>query len=173
MYSDPDFVALDKRGHQMYSAGFNNYYKFACGEGFTDLHHRIELLDTEIPIAGRQTTSQAAWKRSAIIKSQSIEAAGYLCEIDARHKTFTAKATGSPYMEGHHILPMKTQDKFTKSLDVYANIICLCPICHRLLHFGVDSEKESILDRIYYDRAERLAKSGLPIGRDDFKRLVI
>lgn len=173
LYSDADFVALDKRGHQMYSAGFNNYYKFACGEGFMNLHQQIRLLDIKVPIMGKQTTTQTTWKRSSIIKNQSIESAGYLCEIDARHKTFTAKTTGYQYMEGHHILPMKMQNKFTNSLDVYANIICLCPICHRLLHYGVDNEKESILDRIYNDRAERLATSGLRIGRDDFMRLVI
>ncbi|SEA76597.1 hypothetical protein SAMN05216349_12734 [Oribacterium sp. KHPX15] len=26
--SDQDFISLNKRGHQMYSAGFNNYYRF-------------------------------------------------------------------------------------------------------------------------------------------------
>lgn len=173
LYSDADFIALDKRGHQMYSAGFNNYYKFACGEGFTNIHQQIGLLDTEVPIAGKQTIIQRLWKRSSIIKSQSIESAGYLCEIDTRHKTFTAKTTGYQYMEGHHILPMKMQDKFTKSLDVYANIICVCPICHRLLHYGIDKDKEILLEKIYFDRAERLAISGLPIAKEDFKRLAM
>lgn len=173
LYSDPDFVALDKRGHQMYSAGFNNYYKFACGEGFSNIHRQIGLLDTEVPVAGKQTITQTTWKRSSIIKIQAIESAGYLCEIDSNHKTFTAKATGYAYMEGHHILPMKVQDKFNKSLDVYANIICLCPICHRLLHYGIENEKETILDKIYYDRSERLATSGIKIGKEDLKKLVI
>lgn len=173
LYSDADFIALDKRGHQMYSAGFNNYYKFACGEGFTNIHQQIGLLDTEVPIAGKQTITQRLWKRSSIIKIQSIESAGYLCEIDTRHKTFTAKTTGYQYMEGHHILPMKMQDKFTKSLDVYANIICVCPICHRLLHYGIDKDKEILLEKIYFDRAERLAISGLPIAKEDFKRLAM
>ena len=76
-------------------------------------------------------------------------------------------------MEGHHILPMNQQEKFENSLDVYANIICLCPICHRLMHYGVDNEKTALLDRIYFDRAERLAVSGLQIDKNDFKRLVM
>ena len=76
-------------------------------------------------------------------------------------------------MEGHHILPMNQQEKFENSLDVYANIICLCPICHRLMHYGVDNEKTALLDRIYFDRAERLAVSGLQIAKNDFKRLVM
>lgn len=173
LYSDEDFVALDRRGHRMYSAGFNNYYKFACGEGFTNIHQQIRVLDTEVPISEKHTTTQTTWKRSSIIKRQSVESAGYLCEIDSKHKTFTAKTTGYPYMEAHHILPMRIQDKFTKSLDVYANIICLCPICHRLLHYGIENEKETVLDKVYYERSERLATSGLKISRDDFKRIVI
>lgn len=173
LYSDADFMALDKRGHQMYSAGFNNYYKFASGEGFTDIHKQIELLDTEVPVADKTTTVNTSWKRSSIIKIQSIESAGYLCEINSEHTTFTARSTGKQYMEGHHILPMKIQDKFNKSLDVYANVICLCPICHRMLHYGIEAEKNTVLDKIYFDRADRLASSGLAIGKSDFKALVV
>lgn len=173
LYSDPDFVALDKRGHQMYSAGFNNYYKFASGEGFANIHQQIEVLDTEVPVADKHTRIQTAWSRSSIIKIQSIESAGYLCEVNPEHQTFTARSTGHPYMEGHHALPMKYQDKFDKSLDVYANIICLCPVCHRLLHYGVETEKENVLNKIYYDRSDRLAASGIKISKADFEKLVV
>ncbi len=33
----------------MYSAGLNNYYKFASGEELSGLHKKIELLDIEVP----------------------------------------------------------------------------------------------------------------------------
>ena len=157
----------------MYSAGFNNYYKFASGEGFANIHQQIEVLDTEVPIADKHTRIQTAWSRSSIIKIQSIESAGYLCEVNPEHQTFTARSTGHPYMEGHHALPMKYQDKFDKSLDVYANIICLCPVCHRLLHYGIEAEKENVLNKIYYDRSDRLAASGIKISKTDFERLVV
>ena len=172
LYSDVDFVTLDKRVHQMYSAGLNNYYKFACGEGFADVYNQISLLDTEVPIPKRKNTLQTTWRRSSIIKVQTIESAGYLCEIGSDHRTFIAKRTGYQYMEGHHILPMKMQDKFSSSLDIYANIICLCPICHRMLHYGVESEKSKVIDKIYYDRSERLASSGIRLSKEDFKSLV-
>jgi 5-methylcytosine-specific restriction protein A len=173
LYSDPDFVALDKRGHQMYSAGFNNYFKFAKGEGFANIHKQIGILDTEVPVAKKHTRIQTAWGRSSIIKIQTIETAGYQCEINREHYTFTARSTGHPYMEGHHVLPMKYQDKFDRSLDVYANIVCLCPVCHRLLHYGVDTEKENVLTKIYYDRSDRLAASGIKISKRDFERLTV
>lgn len=173
LYADSDFVALDKRGHQMYSAGFNNYYRFASGKGFADIHNQIKVMDTEVPIGEKQTSTTQVWKRSTIIKTQSIESAGYQCEINSGHTTFTARSTGHPYMEVHHLLPMKLQDKFTKSLDVYANIVCLCPICHRLLHYGITSEQENVLNKIYHDRSDRLGASGITLSRTEFKGLVL
>lgn len=173
LYADPDFIALDKRGHQMYSAGFNNYLKFANGEGFANIGQTIEVMDIEVLATQKQVSSVEIWKRSSIIKEQSIKSAGYQCEINLEHRTFTAKSTGKPYMEGHHALPMKYQDKFSQSLDVYANIICLCPICHRLLHYGVNSEKETVLNKIYYDRSERLATSGIKVSKGEFAALVL
>lgn len=173
LYSEQEFIELDKRGHQMYSAGFNHYYKFASGKGFTNIQQQIEMMDIEVPIPEKNIGNVHNWKRSSIIKMQSIESAGYQCEISPKHTTFTSKSTGHQYMEGHHALPMKYQDKFEKSLDVYANIICLCPICHRLLHYGVASEKENVLDKIYYDRSKRLAVSGIKVSRSEFESLVI
>lgn len=149
LYTDPDFIALDKRGHQMYSAGFNNYYKFASGQGFANIHQQIGVMDTEVPVAEKQRSSIETWKRSTIIKIQSIESAGYQCEVDPAHNTFTAK------------------------LDVYANIICLCPVCHRLLHYGVDTEKENVINKIYFDRSDRLAASGIKISKSDFQKFVV
>ena len=172
LYSNPDFIALNKRGHQMYSAGFNNYYKFASGQGVAGIHEQIEALDLNIPVPERRAANVETWGRSSIIKIQSIETADYKCEVNPEHNTFTSESTGHPYMEGHHLLMMKYQEKFDSSL-VYANIVCRCPICHRLLHYGVKAEKENLLNRIYYVRADRLAASGLRIGKDDFDRLVV
>lgn len=173
LYNNPEFVDLDERGHRMYSAGLNNYYKFANGEGFENIRERIGILDTEMPIPELTNRTATTRKRSSIIKIQAIESAGYQCEFDSSHTTFIAKSTGHQYMEGHHALPMKYQDKFDCSLDVYANIICLCPICHRLLHYRVEDSKEKVVSKIYYDRADRLASSGLRICKDDFYKLAI
>ena len=170
---DSDFMALDKRGHQMYTAGFNNYYKFANGDGFLNIHEKIKAMDVELPVADIQTVTVKQRKRSSIIKRQSIEAAGYLCEVNAAHVTFTSLSSGCQYMEGHHALPLKYQNKFPKSLDVYANIICLCPVCHRLLHYGIPSEKETVVRKIYCDRSERLATSGIRLSEKEFEQLVL
>lgn len=173
LYNDPEFVALDKRGHQMYSAGLNNYMRFAEGEDFESKKEDLLILDIEVPVAGKVDKRLTAYARSSIIKKQSMEIAGYVCELNPNHKTFISKANNKQYMEGHHALPLKYQDSFNKSLDVYANIVCLCPVCHRLLHYGIDSEKKDSVDKIYSFRCDRLAKSGIQLSKDEFERFVI
>ena len=74
-------------------------------------------------------------------------------------------------MEGHHAIPMRYQGKFGKSLDVYANVICLCPICHRLLHYGRDEQKIQLLNQIYETRKERMINSGIKVSKEDFIQL--
>ncbi len=174
LFDDQEFIDLNAKGHQMYSSGLNNYLRFAYGDDFANAgKDKIQLLDIELPVPDKKVREVSRHTRSSIIKHQAIESAGYLCEFDDSHDTFTAKRTGAPYMEGHHAIPMKYQDKFEHSLDVYANVVCLCPICHRLLHYGIDSEKQKVVNKIYYDRVNRLASSGLKISRNDFIKIVV
>ncbi|MBQ2434445.1 MAG: hypothetical protein II266_08430, partial [Clostridia bacterium] len=79
--------------------------------------------------------------------------AGYLCEQDPTHMTFIARSTGRAYMEGHHLLPLKHQSQFDCSIDIYANVVCLCPICHRLLHFGQDSDRRYAAEKLFEKRS--------------------
>ena len=168
LFSQPDFVEKDDRGNRMYSAGLNNYVRFAMGEDFFGIDSVFAVMDMEVPISSQTSAKVERWRRNGIIKTQSIEMAHYLCELDSNHKTFTAASTGRQYMEGHHAIPIKRQNQFSVSLDIYANIVCLCPICHRLLHYGVDTEKEGILNRLYKGRSDRLANSGIRLSRDEF-----
>lgn len=84
----------------------------------------IGIMDTEISADNARHINQTVWKRSSIIKLQSIESAGYQCEINPAHMTFTAKGNNLPYMEGHHALPMRVQNMFTRSLDIYQYCMC-------------------------------------------------
>lgn len=172
LYYEPQFIDLDERGHRMYSAALNNYLKFARGEEFSEIKDKVILLDGEIPVGEKETISSVRWKRSSIIKKQVIEMADYLCEMDKEHKTFISEKTKHSYMEGHHAIPMLLQEKFDSSLDIYANVVCLCPICHRLLHYGIKSEKQNFLSKIYAERGNSLANSGIRLSRDEFLELI-
>ena len=51
-------------------------------------------MDIEIPATNKQLLIVDKWKKSSTIKMQSIESAGYECEVKPTHVTFTAKSTG-------------------------------------------------------------------------------
>jgi 5-methylcytosine-specific restriction protein A len=173
LYNDPEFIDKDERGHRMYSAGLNNYCRFAAGDNFVEIQKLISLMDIAVPRNNQTSYIIEKYKRSSILKTQIIESVGYLCEINPQHQTFISAATNHPYMEGHHAIPMKMQEQFSNSLDVYANIICLCPICHRQLHYGLCDDKIDMLKKIHYTRSERLFHSGLKVSQSEFIALAI
>lgn len=172
LYQNTEFMEQNQRGHRMYSAGLNNYLDFANGEEFVRSKINLSTLDMAMPVSQKEVRNQTVWKRSSIIKKQTVKAANYLCMIDTGHKTFIAESTHQQYMEAHHIISMYLQNKFPCSLDVYANVICLCPICHRLLHYGIKEQKSILLNQIYDERADRLVKSGIRISKNEFFELL-
>ena len=126
-----------------------------------------------MPVTEMYVDEHNTWKRSAIIREQVLEAAEYRCEIDPTHKSFVVEHTNHQYAEGHHVIALNKQDRIPYSLDVYANIICLCPVCHRLLHYGSPHEKKPVAKIIYDKRANRLAKSGIKLSQREFENLVL
>ena len=172
LMADAEFHALDDRGHRMYSAAINRYLEFAEGKWFEKYQNTVDEIkkfDEPLPLKDfQQVTKIERVKRSYIIKQQVEEAAHYLCEFDNSHSTFIVNQKQHQYMEGHHAIPLHNQTKFENSLDVYANVVCLCPICHRLLHYGREQDKEVVLDKIYEERSDRLAKSGILLSKREF-----
>ncbi len=174
LLSDEAFVSMNRRGHQMYTAGLNNYLRFARGEEFETIGSKARILDMPMEVPSQsERRGQQIWSRSEIIKIQAIKIANFECEINTDHKTFIAARNGMPYMEGHHALPINAQDQFRVSLDVYANIICLCPVCHRKIHYGLRDDRVSMVRHIYDQRVSRLANSGIEISKEDFVEMAV
>lgn len=173
LFADPDFIELNERGKRMYSAGLNNYCRFASGQEFQKAKEKIIFLDIPVEPESAVVLEKNTWKRSGIMRTQAIELADYSCEIDGQHESFIAERNKKPYMEGHHAIPMKLQPKFDKSLDVYANIICLCPICHRKIHYGLLEDRQQMMGKIYEDRSERLVHCGIKLSKQEFTQLIV
>ena len=172
LLSNAEFQEKNRIGHNMYSVSFRHFCEFVCGdyEFFNRNIRRMDIVAEKPPVVTSTTTT---YRRNQIIVDQSLEGAGYCCEHNADHQTFIAKATNHAYMEGHHLIPMKYQDNFDFSIDVYANIVCLCPICHKLLHYGQTREKSFVAEGLFEKRQERLIQSGIDISKQDFLQLVI
>ena len=108
----------------------------------------------------------SSWSRDASVSKVALDSAGYKCEADESHLTFISNASGQPFMEAHHLIPMEYQDEFTYSIDVPENIISLCPNCHRKIHLSVMEEKSSLLDKFHAERETQLKSRGIEIERN-------
>lgn len=170
--ANTEFQEKDSVGHHMYSVAFKHFYRFACtdNEFFRD---SITSMDIAVAKPESITTTSTQWRRNQIVIAQAIEGANNCCERDRDHHTFIARSSGKAYMEGHHLIPLRFQSEFSCGIDVYANVVCLCPTCHRLMHFGQDSERRYVAEMFYENRAERLSKSGIDLSKKDFLELVI
>jgi 5-methylcytosine-specific restriction enzyme A len=108
--------------------------------------------------------------RSPMIAARAIRAAQFNCEIDPNHKTFVSRAKRQRYVEAHHLIPISQQSRFHASLDVVANVVALCANCHRLLHYGVENDRRSLLTTLFKERRSALLENSIDVKPNDFLR---
>lgn len=84
----------------------------------------------------QSTTTQKAWNRDPKIAAKALRSANFVCELYPDLPTFTSRSSGNPFVEAHHLVPMKLQEDFDVSLDVVDNICALSPFAHRKIHLA-------------------------------------
>ena len=113
----------------------------------------------------KQTLKQTS--RDALVKKRALEKANYKCELNPNHQTFINKSNGKPYVLGHHLIPLEFEYLFPYSLDIEANIVSLCSLCHDEIHHGINYKE--LIDKLYEQRKEALKECGIEI--DDIQYL--
>lgn len=135
------------------------------------MKEETEALRDDVPKSkdrmGNYSVSKA--HRSAKVAANALADARYTCEFDQDHQHFISRRNAKNYVEAHHLIPMKYQEEYVYSLDVEANVISLCPVCHRILHHGERQDIDQILTKLYEDRRTRLELCNLNISLDDLK----
>ncbi len=111
------------------------------------------------------TTGQ--YPRSALVAELAVKKAHYSCEVDATHQSFISASSGKPFVEVHHLMPMGKQGGFNISLDQEANVIALCPNCHRAIHHANADTKLTLLQKLYDERSKPLFACGLNFTFED------
>lgn len=110
-------------------------------------------------------------RRDARCLKTALERADYKCQISDKHATFQTKH-GNTYMEGHHLIPCTPKNAtiyynlYKINIDSPDNIVCLCPMCHRAVHYGNTELKKRLLGILYEQQNEKLEAIGLHIDFD-------
>jgi 5-methylcytosine-specific restriction protein A len=107
----------------------------------------------------------SGYPRDTNAAAVALKKAEFACEIDKKHQTFVSRSKDRPYVEAHHLIPMNQQGQHVKSLDVTANIVALCPMCHKLLHYGRLKDKKTHIINLFNSRERRLKDMGIEIDR--------
>jgi 5-methylcytosine-specific restriction protein A len=118
---------------------FLQSHDFSQEERFEFLHEKCDKL----PLSKRTAKS---YPRNPIAAKRALSHADFKCEFDASHETFPRMMDGLPYMETHHLVPLKYADRFDVSIDVPGNIVCLCSACHDCIHYG--QSKQEMIERL-------------------------
>lgn len=115
--------------------------------------------------------SSSRYKTNTRLAKTVIKNHNYLCEIDGKHISFI-NGKGKQYMEAHHLLPMSSQKNFLPvNIDREENIVCICPNCHRAIHYGSIAEKEKRLSKLYEIRENGLRQSGINCSKQELLKL--
>lgn len=121
------------------------------------------ILNREYRVDGREAVLLSGMRipRDLNAAREALALANYGCEIEVTHETFVSAVTGRNYVEAHHLMPLSRQPGHSGNLDVPANIVALCPNCHRKIHLGNGKDRQEMLSRLYLSRQSRLAESNL------------
>lgn len=79
------------------------------------------------------------FNRNSKIKENVLKRAKDKCEL-CNSKAPFIKNNGEPYFEIHHLIPLAEG-----GLDTESNTTCLCPNCHKELHYGEEAKKKTKL----------------------------
>lgn len=104
------------------------------------------------PAAAAKEQAPCPTQDPALIRKR-MELAKYKCEYNPNHRLFVSRATGTQYVEVHHIIPRQFQPQFwlenRKDLTKLDNLCSLCPWCHRAVHHAVEEVSRNILSNLY------------------------
>ena len=75
-----------------------------------------------------------------------------------------------PCIEVHHVVPMRFQKEFNINLDQTPLTICVCMVCHKILHHGSEEDRKKLVSFLY-QRKKNILKEILNIESfNQFKR---
>lgn len=135
-------------------------------DAFQESANELSADDRSAPPRPRvQMGERTSWYRDPAVAARAIAAAEHRCEALCATPLFERRRGGGlSYIEAHHLIPMAAQDDFAVTLDVTANIVALCPLCHALIHHAEASARSPLILRLLHDREGALRGCGLIVS---------
>jgi len=93
---------------------------------------RLFLKGSKLP--QKIAVSTTAFIRDPDVVAEALSRSRGRCDECKKPAPFFRKSDGSPYLEVHHKVQLSQG-----GMDTIANVLALCPNCHRKLHFGQES----------------------------------
>lgn len=109
----------------------------------------------------RSVRTIQTFSRRIEVAKKALRHAEWKCEFNASHETFPRRIDGLPFLETHHLIPLKYANHFDTSIDVPENIVCLCSTCHNRIHYGKNNKE--IIKYLWNLRKDDLHKLGINI----------
>lgn len=104
-------------------------------------------------------------KNPAIAKKVLVDS-DYKCFVNMNHITFSTRIE-KPYMEGHHLIPCTVYNselfEKTSKLDREENIVCICPNCHRAIHYSCSETKKRLIEILFDKQKAKLRAAKLDV----------
>ena len=153
-YEDGDVWFLFRKGRKLTVGSMPKYKWDKAGRVDETDHDYQEAIEAEG--AGRKSKRKLYYisaggqrcQRDPVVALKALKRAKFECEFDPTIELFVSKATGKPYVEAHHFIPLSLQGEFGKEirLDDEENIVSLSPHWHRAIHNSEDEEVRRIID---------------------------
>lgn len=170
-YKDLDKKVIAYIASYLYGGNDDNEFDFQESVQNADVDVSLVNTAAEEPEYADGNNCKVVKKNSRISKLVLVNSQ-YQCAADNTHTTFNT-AKGVPYMEGHHLIPCtySNAQNFWKTkgrnIDCVENIVCLCPTCHRKIHFGSSDEKRKLIKLLYEKQIEKLSDANIAISLNE------
>ncbi|MDN3438704.1 hypothetical protein QMA04_11410 [Planococcus sp. APC 3900] len=159
---------LSKRNFRFVEYEDEEDYQNAIGNMEVE-SEKVEDQPEDLIIKISKASEKIKWGRDPVKGKRAIVQVDFKCEADDSHTFFNSFITGKNYVEAHHLIPLQFQNNFINSLDVEANIVSLCPMCHKKVHHARMDEKLPVVEELYEKRKDRLEKCGIGVSLENLK----
>lgn len=139
--------------------------------GKADLSEKVAKYSTVHPPTKLINTVKNVYYRNSQVGMTAIVYHQFKCQINSKHTFFISRYTHKNYIEAHHIIPISNQPLYNYGIDVLPNIACLCPVCHKQVHYGITEERNEVIEKLYTQNISMLEKVGLEIKLSELQEM--